>query len=330
MTQNVNHVPTSASLEGLGPRGALRLEHFMYNKIMVPLDGSTFSEGALPMAMRLAERTGAGLHVVTVFEPVSSFTSSNWEAATRRWGELYLGNIEGRLRGAIPGGLTTALLQGSPSQALTDEARRAGADLTVMATHGRGTVARAWLGSVADEFSRTHHGPVLLIRPGESGESLLTERADILIPLDGSDLSEEALDHAVALGERCDSTFHLTRVVPRPPVLTSPYLVEAVGGAEEMLDDARENAADYLEAHADRLRRRGLQVTVSVVADQQPAKAILSEASAVGTDFIVMATHGYRGIQRALLGSTTDKVLRASDIPLLLYRPPDQTHRAAS
>ena len=83
-------------------------------------------------------------------------------------------------------------------------------------------------------------------------------------------------------------------------------------------------------ASADRLRRRGLRVTVSVVADQQPASAILSEASAVGADFIVMATHGYRGVQRALLGSTTDKVLRASDIPLLLYRPPEQTRRAAS
>lgn len=302
----------------------------MYAKIMVPLDGSPFAEGALPLAMKLADRTGADLHLATVFEPVSSFTSSNWEAATRQWGEVYLENVRGRLDGGFTGAVTTALLQGSPATALSEEAERAGADLTVMATHGRGAVARAWLGSVADEFSRMHHAPVLLVRPRESGETLPGERADILVPLDGSELSEEALAHAVELGERCDSTFHLTRVVPRLPVLASPYVVESLGGSEQVLDGARDEAAQYLEAHADRLRRRGLRVTVSVVEDQQPANAILSEASAVGADFIVMATHGYQGFQRALLGSTADKVLRGSEIPLLLYRPSEHPHRAAS
>ncbi len=302
----------------------------MYKTIMVSLDGSPFSEGALPLAVRLAERTGSDLHLVTVVEPVSSFTSSNWEEATRVWGEVYLENVAERLRGNFPGKVSTTLAEGSPTQALSDEARRVGADLTIMATHGRGTVARAWLGSVADRYSRTHDGPVMLVRPGESGEALPVGRADILIPLDGSDLSEDALGHAVELGERCDSTFHLTRVVPPVPSLASPYLAELVGGAEALLDGARDDAAEYLEAHAERLRRRGLRVTTSVVADQQPAQGILSEASAVGADFIVMATHGHRGFRRALLGSTADKVLRGSTVPLLLHRPTRPAKRAVS
>lgn len=307
----------------------------MYERIMVPLDGSEFSERALPMARSLAGRTGAALHIVTVFEPIAKYSGSNWEAATLEWGEAYLEDIAGHLRAEIDGRVTTALIQGQAVESLSDEARAVGADLTVMATHGRGSIARAWIGSVADEYSRTHDGLVLLVRPGDSmpADSNLERafgRADILVPLDGSELSEEALAHAVELGERCESRLHLTRVVASPPVLASSYLPDTARATEEVLGEGRAAAAEYLEAHADRLRRRGLEVTTAVEVDHQPANGILREADAVGADFIVMATHGYRGIRRALLGSTADKVLRASNLPLLLYRPADVPRRAAS
>lgn len=303
----------------------------MYARIMVPLDGSTFSERALPIATRLARRTGAALHIVTVFEPISNFSSSNWEAATREWGELYLAGVAERVRDTLPGKVTTSLLQGPATGALLDEARAARADLTVMATHGRGSVARAWIGSVADEFSRAHDGPVLLVRPRESSTApSFHDRVDILIPLDGSELSEGALSHAVELGEIWDGVFHLTRVVIPPPVLASPYLPGTMETMDHVVDAARNEAAEYLEGLANRLRRRGLQVATSVVVDQQPAHGILSEAEAVGAEFIVMATHGHRGVRRALLGSTADKVLRATDVPLLLYRPRGVPKRAAS
>ena len=87
------------------------------------------------------------------------------------------------------------------------------------------------------------------------------------------------------------------------------------------MEDAKKGAAEYLEAHAENMRRRGLRVTTSVAVDAQPGHGIMSEAEAVGSDAIAMATHGRAGLSRVILGSAADKVLRATHSPLLLYRP---------
>ena len=71
------------------------------------------------------------------------------------------------------------------------------------------------------------------------------------------------------------------------------------------------------------MRRRGLRVTTSVAVDRQPGHGILIETDAVGSDMIAMATHGRGGFRRAILGSTTDKVIRGTHTPVLLYRPYD-------
>ena len=88
-----------------------------------------------------------------------------------------------------------------------------------------------------------------------------------------------------------------------------------------MLKGAKKRAAKYLEDHADRMRKRGLRVTTSVVVDAQPGHGIVGEAEAVGAELIAMATHGHTGVKRFVLGSATDKVLRGAQVPILLHRP---------
>ena len=90
---------------------------------------------------------------------------------------------------------------------------------------------------------------------------------------------------------------------------------------QKIVEDAKQGSAEYLEAHAERLRRRGFRVTTSVAVDAQPGHGVLSEADAVGSDVIAMATHGRTGLSRAILGSAADKVLRGTHAPLLLFRP---------
>ena len=70
------------------------------------------------------------------------------------------------------------------------------------------------------------------------------------------------------------------------------------------------------------MRRRGLRVTTSVLVDAQAGHGILQETDTVGCDLIAMATHGREGLGRAILGSVTDKGVRGSHVPLLIYRPP--------
>ena len=296
----------------------------MYRQIVVPLDGSTFAEAALPLALALSRRTKATLHLVTVVEPSPAIARAEWESASREWIE-YLSGVSERIAGRAGGELTTALRIGHVVETLLAEARVREADVVVMATHGRGVLSRAWLGSVANGFLHQADRPVILVRP-EEGEAPpdapVKGFETLLVPLDGSELSECALAHAIELGELFGSAYHLTRVVSYPLEIAPLHLPHTVHWmSQDVVTDAKADAAEYLEAHAERMRRRGLRVTTSVALDPQPGHGILAEAEAVGCDAITMATHGRTGISRAILGSAADKVLRGTHVPLLLYRP---------
>lgn len=296
----------------------------MYRKILVPLDGSAFAEAALPLALALSAKTEADVHLVTVVEPIPAFAYEEWESAAKEWSEAYLAAVAERISGAAGGRVTTALHSGHVVETLLDEVGAVDADLVVMATHGRGMLSRAWLGSAADGFLRRAEVPVLFARP-EEGETPAPEPTQgletILVPLDGTELSESALAHATELGELFGCAYHLTRIVSYPIDIASPYLPHTVQMNQSVLADAKADAAEYLEEHADRMRKRGLRVTTSVIVDAQAGQGILSEAEAVGCDLVAMATHGRKGVGRLVLGSSADKVLRGTHVPLLLYRP---------
>jgi len=296
----------------------------MYRQIMVPLDGSRFAESVLPFALAVSRRTGAALHLVTVQEPIPSFAYDEWEAATGEWSEEYLRGAVERFGAEAGGEVTTRLLAGHVVEMLEEEAGKQSADLVVMATHGRGAFSRAWLGSVTDAFLHHTQRPVLLLRPKENADGGAPSDpavARILIPMDGSDISESVLDHAVAFGSLFGAAYHLVRVVPYPMQFTSPYLPHTMQMNQQFVSDAREAADSYLEGHAQRLRGSGLAVTHSVAVVPQPAHGILSELEDAGCDMVAMATHGRAGISRAILGSSTDKVIRGTHVPILLHRP---------
>lgn len=296
----------------------------MYRQIMVPLDGSRFAESALPVALSLSRRTGAPLHLVTVQEPIPSFAYDEWETAAEEWSRDYLDNVRERAGPHAGGEVTVSLLTGHVVEVLEQEAVRRSADLVVMATHGRGALSRAWLGSVTDGFLQHAERPVLLVRPEEEAKPELetdVRFGRILVPLDGSDLSESVLEHAVAFGKLFDAAYHLTRIVPYPMQFNSPYLPHTVQLNQQFVDEARDAAGKYLEARAENLRGRSLAADTSVVVVAQAGHGILAEADEAECDLIAMATHGRSGLTRVLLGSTTDKVLRASPLPILLYRP---------
>jgi len=298
----------------------------MYKQILVPLDGSAFAEAALPLALEVSRRTGARLHLATVLEPVTSFAYEGWEGAAVEWSHKYLEEVLNRIEGKAGGDVTQSVLSGHTVEMLQGEAETLGADLVVMASHGRGALSRMWLGSVADGFVRQTDLPVILVRPDEGATPASTfdhSFKTLLISLDGSELSEDALTHATEFGELFDSAYHLTRVVSYPVDIASPYLPHTAQLNQNVLDDAKKGAADYLEAHAENMRRRGLRVTTSVAVDAQAGHGILAEAEAVGADMVGMATHGRKGLSRAVLGSAADKVLRGLHTPLLLHRPPE-------
>jgi len=294
----------------------------MFHSILVPLDGSAFSEAALPYALGVSRRTGAAVQLASVHEPVPSFAHDEWESAAWQWSEDYLRSVRDDVVTKVGGEVEAWVGTGRVVDLLMSRADAVDAGLVVMATHGRGALTRAWLGSVADGFVRHAHQPVLIVRPSDGDDPPDDPTFDeILVALDGSALSESVLDLAAEMARIYSGHLHLVRVVAYPVEIASPYLPHTVQMNQKILDEAKIAAREYLDGIAERLRQDGLEVETHVHVDAQAGHAIAREAEEVGADLIVMATHGRGSLQRALLGSTTDKVIRAVHVPVLVRRP---------
>ncbi len=138
----------------------------------------------------------------------------------------------------------------------------------------------------------------------------------ILVPLDGSEFSRKALDHAEKLAKIFDSELLLLQVVPFMPIYGSPELVTPL-----IVDEKQKEAAEkYLNNLSEELRKRGMKVASAVRTGQQVPLEIIDFAKANGADLIVMSTHGRSGITRWVLGSVTHKVLTRGETPVLLLR----------
>jgi nucleotide-binding universal stress UspA family protein len=138
----------------------------------------------------------------------------------------------------------------------------------------------------------------------------------ILLTLDGSEMSEQALPVAVELAKRFQSELFLLRVIyPLAKSYRSGLSsVSAIQKAEEQL---RILAYDYLEKFTDELKKEDINTTIDSVIGV-PYKEIILYTERQAIDLIVMCTRGESGISRWLLGSTTDHVIRGSRIPLIV------------
>jgi nucleotide-binding universal stress UspA family protein len=198
-------------------------------------------------------------------------------------------------------------------------------DLVVMGTHGRGLVGRALLGGVTAKVVRLSPRPVLAVRWSGAqirtpwGKVLVAPRppdagprfAHLLVPLDGSALAEAILPVVRSLARTFGSALTLVQVVE--PVAYP--MIDATGVEARM----REEAGRYLDGVKETMRADGFRVQSEVLFGA-PTRAILEYAARVGADGIAMATHGRGGLDRWLLGSVAEKVLSASEVPVLLQR----------
>jgi nucleotide-binding universal stress UspA family protein len=304
----------------------------MYRKIVVPLDGSPLGERALPLAVELARRTGATLHLVHVHLPVMlpavidrPIPDSELDSDLYKQMVEMLSILVTRLQAVANVPIETKLIYAERNTSiaanLESYAKEIEADLLVMTTHGRSGFGRMWLGSVADELIRTLSLPILLVRPDEQlpafDERWRLDRT--LVSVNGTSTSESILPHAKAFAKIFESETVLLRIVE--PVILSRYAADAtlVQVDQDLLDQTQAEARAYLDRIAQEFGEQ--KVIVRDVVDAQVALALLDAAEKHEVGMIAMATHGRQGLNRLLVGSVADKVLRSANVPLLVYRP---------
>jgi nucleotide-binding universal stress UspA family protein len=304
----------------------------MLDQLLVTLDGSEFGEHALPFAQTIAAKTGASVNLshVNCCDPPTDLLQNtpfqyegvSMEAYEERHAEdqrKYLAEKVAEFKEALPGSeVDSTLLEGYVTEAIERQADAIGAKMVIMTTHGRTGVSRAWLGSVADSLVRHSTFPLFVIRPLEDGESFPEPRFEhFLVPLDGSPIGEKILEPTAALGKAMGARFTLLHVVSPHVTVGARVSPLPAGHLQERLARAEQ----YLSGVTERLRGEGIEAEPLIESHFAPARAILNTAEGKDVDLIAIATHGYTGVKRALLGSVTDKVLRASKWPLLLERP---------
>lgn len=302
----------------------------MIRTILVPLDGSSFGEYALPVALGIARRTCATLHLAHVCTPEEPIQTPVDQA-----GDVHVFEEHVRISNYLDGLATLlaerwevpikrAILDGPVAETLCFYAQDIRADLLVMTTHGRGPLSRAWMGSIADALLRRLPLPLLYVRPRAEAVDILESVRDeifrdILLPLDGSPMAEEILAPALGLGTLMQAHYTLLQVIEPIPDAAPPVSLVPLINAQR-LESRRLIAQLYLDGVAARLRDQGLTVTTQTLIDN-PAEAIVNYARAHASDLIAMATHGRGGMMRLLMGSVADTVARSGVTPLLLYRP---------
>lgn len=310
--------------------------------ILVPLDGSELAEQALPLATALARASGADLHLMHVFVPYAARADmpgpaidyAEIEKRLEEQSTEYLRSVTDRVSQELPGHVHAAPVRTRPihspyseSAAVVDRLRRAAArrnpDLIVLATHARGGLGRAWLGSVADALIRRVNVPTLLVHPRQDVAPPASTFRHILVPLDGSPLAEESVELATRIAATCGARVTLLRVViPRLVVGRPSYFFELDA---ELLERYEGEAERYVESIAARMRESVPNVESKVTLADSPPLAILDWAEQSDVDLIAMSTHGRSGFRRFMLGSVADKIIRGARVPVLLTRPGDQS-----
>ena len=277
----------------------------MYERIVIPLDGSKLAEAALPYAEELSGKMGSDIILLTVLESEDAQEYKKHHAYTKKIAEATKYHAEKYLEDG--GGKTIkaggATRTGNPAEAIIEYASKGGSRLIVMASHGRSGINRWAVGSVADKVVRTTtRQPVMLIRAKESRSDIREKRIlkKALVPLDGSRRSEAVIPYISEIASRLEMELTLLQIVPQT-------------------NHTYADAEAYLQSECSALEDEGItaeyKVSVGTTADE-----IIDLADELAFDLVAMSTHGTTGIIPWTLGSVAQKVFLGGNTPLLLVR----------
>jgi nucleotide-binding universal stress UspA family protein len=272
----------------------------------------------LPAELILLRAVAVPTDVKEILEHADFETDSRVAALVAEANE-YLQRVADRLR-ATGLEVATAVCYDPAADAIVDYADENRIQRIVMATHGYSGISRWMHGSVAERVIQSAKTPILLVRAHAEDEAVSYKPLScqrILVPLDGSQLAEQALPPALTVAKALSAELVLFRV---PSVFASLSLAgEGYMPLEGVIEAAHQDAQSYLEQVAHDLKGQGFRVSIALQIGGV-ANAIIDYAETYQIDLIAMSTHGRTGLARWALGSIADRVLRAGKLPILLVR----------
>lgn len=280
----------------------------MFDRILVPTDGSDGATVAFDHALELAAAHDGMVHVINVADTardsVTSIRGRVVDALEQEGARIVREATERATERGVP--IVTEVLQGDPYRTIIDYAATHDIDLVVIPRRGQRGVAQALLGSTTERVVRRAEPPVLTVPP--DGDVRHPYRT-ILVATDGSDPAATALSVGVDLAVADGASVDLLSVVEA----TIPGL--DAQASEERVDE-------ILDAAATTASEAGVgDVSTRRTAGESVAGSIREYAGNGDIDLVVVGTHGRSGIERYLLGSVAERLVRTASVPVLTVRP---------
>jgi len=286
----------------------------MWEKILVPLDGSELAELAFPYAEELARAFGSEIILLHVSEPD--------ESHYRHMHELYMKEVADRV-GERFKNVRAVVVSGKPADEIIGYAEKNGIGLVVITSHGRSGIMSWAMGSIASKLLQGIDLPVLLVRaagPGQKTESR-SLLGRILVPLDSSEAGEAAVDYAGELMSRLEAEVILFEVVSSGQHIRSVGGLDYIRYPDEQLAMFKREAEEYLGGVYRRLKggKGSIRVELKVGA-VDVGQEILRFAEENEVSLIAISSHGHSGIEKWVFGSIANKVVQGSKTQVLLVK----------
>lgn len=284
-------------------------------KLLLPTDGSEFSEGAIREAVNLAKTCSSKLFVVSVIETNPEYESiapqliEKAEKETRQ----HLESVKNR---AAKEGVDCEIIarQGEdPYKYIVDEAAKHQVSMIIMGRRGRKGLKRLMMGSVTAKV--IGHSPCnVLVVP----RAARLEFRKILVATDGSKYSNAAASEAVAIAKRCGASLIAASVVPYESI--SPLgIVHSEMQWELVTEESRKAAENNIKNVKEIAEKEDVKIE-ELILEGRPYEAIINAAKEKRVDLIVVGSHGRTGLDRLLMGSVTERIIGHADCAVLVVK----------
>lgn len=289
-----------------------REQELTFKKVAVLLDGSTFADQALPLTKVVCQATGAHLTLLSSVKNHTEALQSQYES-TALEREAHLKAVAEQLR-AEGLSVDTAVRPGFLAQATKGLVEDKGIDLVITTTRGK-SGAQHWLsGGVSRKLVSELSVPILLVHAPEEQNGAVPKMERILVTLDGSIYSEQALPYARAMAKAFSSELLLLTVPAVPEVENYRAAADVV---EAIRDKTEVTMRKFLDAVARSLREYNLSVRV-MVKGSMPARTIVSTAEQEEADLIMLTSRGRGGLDLLFTGSVAQRVVESTQISVFM------------
>ncbi len=285
----------------------------MYNNILVAFDGSEFSRAALVESSNWIKRHGGRIIMVhAVYFDEEEFTIAPEQREKRfEIGKNICYQTRENVSAEFNIEVESIVCEGEPPEVIVDIARGKRVELISMGTYGRKGLKRLIMGSVTSKVILNAPCDVMVVkRPCSECRG---EYKSILVPFDGSQFSKRALERACDLSKIDQAEITVLYVIPRYEEMIEFFRTDSIKRA--MLDEAN-RILDMARAIA---KERGVTIAATVK-EGHAGDNIIETAGMLKNDLIVIGTYGWKGVSRAIMGSTTERVIMNASCPVLAVR----------